>query len=460
MRIGLAIIILVDLFIRSGDIFAHYGNEGVLPANIFRNFGWKPGYWSIHDLSKATLWPIFLFSIQGIFALFLLVGYRSKVSAFIVWLLYISLHNRNLYIQQAGDDLIRLLLFWGIFLPWSTCYSIEKKGSDARTSTNDLAGLGYFLLIASVYFFTASLKTSAEWHSDYSAIYYALSLDQLRLPIIGDWLYQHPPLMSALTAFVYYSEWLLPFLILVPAKKGQLKLLAFVLIVILHAGIGFTLYVGLFWIINIVGAIALLPAKVMDKLERKITSSAKTCVVQIKEVNSDFLKKILGVLPAAICTLAIFLSLLVNLSSLNWFRYELRNEMLAPVNIFRFDQYWGMFSPSVLKRDGWYVYHAMDSLGQSWDLQNRSAQINFSKPSSVFAIHRTDRWRKLTENLQRDNSTFLRPLFCRYVLREWNKKHPDKQMYTLFLYYMQTETLADYKKEPTQKILFSTCNDR
>jgi len=111
MRIALAIVILADLIIRGGDLTAHYTNEGILPADIMHNFGWKPGFWTFHELSGSYIWVLSLFILHFIFALFLLFGYKTKFSTLIVWLLYISLHNRNLYIQQAGDDLIRLVLF-------------------------------------------------------------------------------------------------------------------------------------------------------------------------------------------------------------------------------------------------------------------------------------------------------------------------------------------------------------
>jgi len=458
MRIALAIVILADLIIRGGDLTAHYTNEGILPADIMHNFGWKPGFWTFHELSGSYIWVLSLFILHFIFALFLLFGYKTKFSTLIVWLLYISLHNRNLYIQQAGDDLIRLVLFWGLFLPWNTYYSFDVRKIITPAGQKPLANFGYLLLISSVYFFTVSLKYGDEWRNEHSAIYYALSLDQLRLPVFGDWLYQFPALMKVLSIFVYYTELIIPFFILFPAKKGYLRLIAFLLIIILHSGIGLTLYVGLFFIINIVCAIALLPGFVIDKLEKRFSFLNSAVQGRVRSVNPGLKRKIKW-LVNPVCILVIFLSLIINLSAVKWFRYQLRDEMIIPINALRFDQYWGMFSPSVLKRDGWYVYYALDSIGKPWDLVNNTGKINYDKPESVIKMHKTDRWRKLTENMQRDDITFLRPLFCKYVLREWNKKHPEKKMNTLFLYYMQKESLPDYKTTPVQKILFSTCND-
>jgi hypothetical protein len=89
---------------------------------------------------------------------------------------------------QGGDDMLRLLLFWAIFLPWGERYSIQKKSSYANHYF-DWANIGYILLPVSVFFFSALLKTSPEWRTEGTALYYALSLDQIRMPG-GTLLYQ------------------------------------------------------------------------------------------------------------------------------------------------------------------------------------------------------------------------------------------------------------------------------
>ena len=201
MRIAIALIIIIDLLIRFSDLEAHYTNNGLWPLNLIYNFGWNPGFWSLHALNGGVNFIIILFVLHFIFALFLLIGYKTRLFSVLVWLFTISLHNRNLFVLQAGDDLLRMILFWGIFLPWGNYYSIDSK-KITRLKNNALANIGYLLLIASIYFFTFNLKNSAEWRNSGTAIYFALSLDQLRLPLFGEWLYQFPILMNILTHFV------------------------------------------------------------------------------------------------------------------------------------------------------------------------------------------------------------------------------------------------------------------
>lgn len=213
MRIAVGLIVIVDLLFRGSDLSAHYTGEGMWPIHLIKTFGWNTGFWSLHALSDNFWWEFFLFSVHFLFAFFLLIGYKTKLSTFIVWALLISLHNRNLFILQSGDDVLRILLFWGLFLPWSNCYSIDGKQKKHHHKQHTIANIGYLFFIASIYFFTVSLKSSPEWHNEGTAIYYALSLEQLRLPM-GDLLYNYPSLMKLLTWFVFYLELLIPFLIL------------------------------------------------------------------------------------------------------------------------------------------------------------------------------------------------------------------------------------------------------
>jgi hypothetical protein len=460
MRVGVSLVILADLLIRASDLTAHYTDEGLWPVRLIHNFGWKSGFWSLHELSGTYGWILFLFLIHFVFALLLLFGYRTRLATFIVWLFYISLHNRNLFIQQAGDDLLRIILFWGLFLPWNSYYSIDSKYFKFEPKQRYLANMGYMLLIASVYFFTVCLKYSSEWRNEGTAVYYALSLEQLRLPGVGDWLYTHPVLMRIVTWFVFYVELIIPFLILWPSRKGYFRLAAFLLLLLLYAGIGLTLYVGLFYIINITTAIGLIPGFVLDKLEsrfRFLKNSGRSQHQKSQKWATVFTEKIKPV-TSAICILVIIISIIMNLSFLNWFGYGLKNEVLTPVNVFRLDQYWGMFSPAVLKRDGWFVYHGIDSLGRQWDLRLDQDYVEYKKPMRIVSMYKSDRWRKLAENMQRDDMTFLRPQYCRYIIKKWNKEHPTKKMATLNLYYLQKESLPDYKTTEVTRVLFSVCD--
>ncbi len=450
MRIGVALVVISDLIIRFGDLEAHYTNQGLWPTELIPNFGWNPGNWSLHTLNGSYAYEAFLFALHFISALFLLIGFKTRLSGLIVWLLLISLHNRNIFVLQGGDDLLRILLFWGLFLPWNAHYSLDARKNTISRKQRLLANLGYLLLVFSVYFFSALLKSAPEWHAEGSAYYYALSLEQIRLPM-GDWLYHFPRVLKLFTWCAYYLELLVPFLILWPSKKQYLRGIAFVLLFLLHLGIGLTLYVGLFYIINMVAILGLLPASVMDKLDS---------FLRIKQKSQQVLRKqnyYLTLLSRTFCGAAILICLFINVSELPGFPYEPRKEVVYPANVLRLNQYWGMFSPGVLRKDGWFVYHGMDSIGRQWDLRRNEDYVDYKKPEHVVSMYKTDRWRKLAENMQSDHYTFLRPLYGKYILRKWNKDHPEKKLAVLNIYFMEKENLPDYKTTVPVKILHCVC---
>jgi hypothetical protein len=387
----------------------------------------------------------------------MMLGYYTRTSTFLVWILYISLHNRNIFILQAGDDLLRLTIFWGLFLPWHACYSFDRRKKIVPVKQNVLVNLGYLALIASVYFFSVNLKTSHEWRSEGTAVYYALSLEQLRLPA-GDLIYHYPSVLKMFTWLVFTLELAIPFLVLWPDKKGFLRWIAFLLIAILHLGIGLTLYVGLFYLIGITTALGLLPSFILDKIEKKfipIAIGRKKIEFHQDTVHNSSVNSFYNCIAAIIT----FLCLIINLGTTKWFGYQLRIEIETAANALRFDQYWGVFSPGVLKKDGWFVYQGRDSLGREWDLRLDIEKVNYEKPHRVVSMYKNDRWRKLAENLQNDKFTFLRPLYCSYMLRIWNKQHPEKKMRLLNLYFMEKTSLPAYETTPPIKQLYCVCNE-
>lgn len=446
MRIGLALVILSDLIIRCSDFTAHYTEAGVWPREMLSQ-GWKSGYWTFHALSTQPAYVAVLFSLQFLVALSFLIGFRSQISAFILFIFYVSLHNRNIFILQAGDDLLRLVILACVFLPVGARYSIDNRNKrPIRQST--IGFLSYLLLISSVYIFTVLLKSGPDWRQNFDAVYYALNLSQLRLPF-GDWLLLHPSLHKPLTLLVLILEIVIPILILWPSSKKTSRLIAFFLITFLHISFGSSLYVGLFWIICIVSSIGLLPEAFMNKVEK---------ILHLKQVNTDTLA-----LPSRAAAITVFLitciSFANNLSTLKEVNYELTSPLTEVVNAMRMDQYWGMFSPGILRNDGYLVYHGMDSIGRQWDLRRDQDYVDYHEPPHVVDMYKNDRWRKWAENMQDNRFTFLRPLYCQYIIRSFNKVAKKRKVKLLKLYWLEKITPPPGSNSKHKEILYCICNE-
>src|SRR5690606_13871779 len=109
------------------------------------------------------------------------------------------------------------------------------------------------------------LKSSEEWRSEFTAIYYALSIDQIVRPI-GEWMYPHYELLKAMTAGVCYVELILPLLLFIPFYHAWFRMFLIVGTVLLQLGIFATLNAGLFTATSIVMMVGLLPSPVLDRI--------------------------------------------------------------------------------------------------------------------------------------------------------------------------------------------------
>ena len=162
LRIVLALLVLADLASRATDLYAHYTDRGILPRSILLAEALNRWSLSLSLMSGEFFFQALLFGITALAALGLLVGYRTRLMTVLVWVLLISIQWRNPLVLNTGDTLLRMMLFWGMFLPLGAWWSIDRMRDRAtpRLSMRFLsfATVALFLQIAFVYWFTAALN--------------------------------------------------------------------------------------------------------------------------------------------------------------------------------------------------------------------------------------------------------------------------------------------------------------
>jgi hypothetical protein len=251
-RIVLALLVLADLVNRATDLSAHYTDAGVLPRTVLIEQVLDPSKFSLLLLNGQFLFQALLFVTATLAALGMLVGYRTRPMTILVWALLLSIQWRNPLVLGAGDILLHLLLFWGALLPLGAYWSVDRalKGASLRLSMHFLsfATIGLFMQIAFIYWFTAILKSGEEWRVDGTALYYALSIDQIATPI-GTYLLQFPLLLKVLTFGTLALEVFGPILLFFPFFTGPVRTAAVAALMSLHFGIWMTMDIGIFpWI--------------------------------------------------------------------------------------------------------------------------------------------------------------------------------------------------------------------
>lgn len=271
-RIGLGVLLLVDLILRSQNLVAHYTDDGVMPRSALLGGFVHEMALSLHLVSGSAWWQALLMVVAGIFAIGMTIGWRTRLCTVVSWLLLLSLHSRNPAILNGGDGLLRLLVFWGMFLPLGATYSVDAAlNTSEDTPPRRILSMGsaaLLLQVAFMYIFTAILKTGYPW-KDGTAIYYAMQMDAFRTAA-GDLLVPQHRLMEWMTHATIWFERIAPVLIFVPFFVRQIRMTLVFAFVMFHVGLAITMHIGLFPYICIAAWLAFLPSGFWDGLDRRL----------------------------------------------------------------------------------------------------------------------------------------------------------------------------------------------
>jgi predicted DCC family thiol-disulfide oxidoreductase YuxK len=299
LRIGLAVMVLADLWLRKADLVAHYSDQGVLPRNLLSDL-WQPGYWSLYALNGQGWFQGLLFTLAALAALAMLVGYRTRVATIVSWLLLVSLHNRNPLLVFAADDVFRAVMFWAMFLPLGASYSMDRALNPNADSLPKRILTGATLALMAqqcfVYIFSAVFKTlSPDWWPDGTAVYYALSYDQYATPI-GSFVLNFPPIMTLFTWITLVLEWLGPLLIWSPIRTNFCRNLAVLVFVGLHLGFGATLNIGIFPFLSAITWLAFIPTSTWEGWAKRAFGPKQQGLKIYYDADCGFCKKMVYLL--------------------------------------------------------------------------------------------------------------------------------------------------------------------
>lgn len=305
-RVGLAGVLLLDLISRARDLEAHYCDAGVLPrAALLEKFS-RLDVWSLH-LTVGSVWgQTLLFTLHALFALMLLVGYRTRLATWLCWLLIVSVQSRNEMVVDGGDVLLRAMFFWAGFLPLGAHWAVDawRAGpSQARAPRVVLsaATVATLLQLVGMYVLTAVEKSHAAWHwPEAGAISMALSLDQFARPL-GLWLRQFPTPLRYATVAVFWLELWGPLLLFVPPwRNGLLRSITTLTFMLFHVGLWLTLELGLFPLICIICWIVFLPSPFWDALTRRLTGADADKLTIFYDKDCGFCRRMVDIVRAVL----------------------------------------------------------------------------------------------------------------------------------------------------------------
>jgi len=236
-------------------------------------------------------WEVQLFFLIGIiFSIFLILGYKTKLSHIVCSIVIISIHNRAIILENASDMFMNSLLIWTVFLPLGITYSLDslkyslkyfKEDSVSELNNKDydfykpykifsVAYFGVLYQLSAIYFFTALNKSGYDW-SNGSAVYKMLQLDTF-LSSVGYFVrdFITPDISKLLTYSTIILEYSVPILIFIPFYNYISRFILIIALSIFHITIRLFVKVGLFSQTMIITYILLLDTKIYDFFNKVI----------------------------------------------------------------------------------------------------------------------------------------------------------------------------------------------
>lgn len=434
-RVGLAMLLLVNLGERSRHFRALHTDRGILPVEgLTQVYG---AFHSVHAVVGEPWTQVLLFPVAGLFALALLVGYRTRVVTAVSFVLLILLHTRNPLVLNGGDVLLSSLLFWATFLPLGERYALDARRYDrGRRTVSSVGSLAILLQVLLVYVVNASHKVDSDIWMSGDAVIAILQAEQFTVflgPVLSD-------MHGLLTAFNYLWMVLLlgsPLLLLL---VGVPRAVLATLFAGMHLGMFLSMPIGLFPWVSVLGLVLFCQPVVWDALariaaRRGLESAAKrrtdwveqrvpppgrlrpeTDSPGVETARNGLRFALPSVVPAVI--LVLILSSALGTTGIA----EPLDPVEDAVSTVNMEQDWQMFAPNPVRTTKWYAAPANRTDGTTTDaLHDRPAGVG--RPTDVADSYRSFRWRKALDKVRTSERGIVRSYFANYLCERYNRTH-------------------------------------
>ena len=437
-RIGIGCLLLVDIALRASDLTAHYTDSGILPRDVIASRFEGTWHWSLHMLSGSTEFQAFLFALAAVFAALLTLGVWTRVATIVSWVLLVSIQERNPLVINGGDVLLRMLLLWAIFLPLDRRWSLARKHRKMDSSTPvvaSVASAAILVQLALMYWTSGYFKYNGAWLSS-DTLYRILQSDCYAKPLAYV-LVEYPSLVSLTTMAVLWSELILPPLLFSPVWTKAIRLFAIVWFAGFHLGIDLALTVGLFSYVSWIAWLLFVPSSVWDWVAPMDPPDPESDPLEARSRRQRYVS-IGGNVMAG------FLLLYVCWNAVSTLQEPWAKELMPTWgrrvgNLLVLRQKWSLFSRP-MKNDGWYVAVGRLQDGEAIDLLRDGLPADwdsYEKPKYIYRRSPNHRWRKMYRRLVSDRYKRYRDPLCRYLGEHWNATHPEAQITSIELHFME-----------------------
>lgn len=190
MRIVFGAVVFWSTIDLAPVLFDFFSDFGVAPRAALLGTLVRSNRVSLFDIAGPPWLLVVMYLLTLIAILMFTIGWHTKLASVATFLLVCGIHERNLLVFDGSDNVLRVLLFWLMFMPAGARYSIDavlRAARGAQPLTHGTAlpiRLGQ-IQIAWVYLNTIIHKwPGVEWHNG-TALRIALGLDHLFTRSLG-----------------------------------------------------------------------------------------------------------------------------------------------------------------------------------------------------------------------------------------------------------------------------------
>lgn len=459
LRVSLALLILADLGIRARDLTAFYTDAGVLPRETQVEL-FAPAAFSLHTFSGSFVAQAFLFGVAAVFALALLVGYRTKLVLAVSLVLLLSLQARNYYVLNAGDRLLRVTLFFCLFMPLGRRWSVDahrKAGHGGHDDGVFSAGTAVFLLHA-VLVYTANfffkLHADGLWLTG-DAVAHIMRMGRYTV-FVGDYVADYTVLHVA-TNWLWLT--LLGVSVVLVLTTGRTRTAAVAAYAVAHVGMFLTMRLGLFPLIGVAVLLPFLPSGVWNALERRLPSVPPSVTERLDnyEKNPAGRSRAVGRLKRVAPAVAVFFLLFTAFWQVAALGYApVPDSVGSDSEIDLSDHYsWSMFIVDSTPQDRWYV--ASTTVGSDEVRMSLFAEVEGTdRPPDVSDTYPTALWHRYMNSLRFAGETEDHA-FADYLCRRAHEEYGEAVKEVSLDYVEQTARPDGYGETERAEMLRMSC---
>lgn len=449
------------------NLAAFFTDEGILPRQeLLEHYGDRFSLLNVF----GEWWQVAIFWALGlVVALMVTFGWRSRLAAFLAFIVVSSFSWRDPLILDGSDFVFRMLPLWLAFTDCGALYSLDalersRRGEEPRRSGYALPVRILELQVAWIYLATGVEKMGGTLWPSGLATYYALQLEHT---FGRSWA---NPLATNL-AFAHVMTWgtlavELAFLPLAMIPSRITRLVAVIAAAGLHAGIIALMNVGNFPVIMLAALVLFLPGDWVDRAMRSIAERVQlrvrpraiawadgvareaTGIIALPRVElPGHVRPLETPLGSALLVVAAAFAFATAVPA-QWEALRPAGDTASLLRFLSVDQRWNMFSPEPARSDGWMTMPAVLANGSEvdvlWAERVPEGSERYSDPLYT-------RWTKVQERMASSAYSDYRLEYARSFCRLRNLHLAPGQvaLATFEIHYVQRTVQAPGEGPPT-----------